>query len=123
MLEYGNIYFSKNAFAAKLYVGENGLFLLVPASASDLPRDEKEKTRLKKALVEIKEALGLEVYLYPIFVGEHAAWYWTGMGEAVEIEDLPMFLSGLQEASCYGKLFPMRYRWEGKRDKCFRDAA
>lgn len=58
MLEYENIYFSRNAYAAKLYIGENGLFLLVPTSASDLLRDEKEKTRLKKALVEIKEALG-----------------------------------------------------------------
>lgn len=106
MLEYENIYFSKNAFAAKLYIGENGLFLLVPTSALDLPRDEKEKTRLRKALVEIKEVLGLEVYLYPIFVGGHAAWYWTGMGEPMEIEDLPVFLSGLQEASCYGKLSP-----------------
>lgn len=107
MLEYENIYFSRNAFAAKFYIGENGLFLLIPTSASDLLRDEKEKARLKKALVEIKEVLGLEVYLYPIFVGEYAAWYWTGMGEMAEIEDLPVFLSGLHEASCYGKLSPI----------------
>ncbi len=106
MLEYENIYFSRNAFAAKLYIGENGLFLLVSTSASDLQEDEKEKVRLKRMLGEIKEVLGLEMYLYPVFVGGHAAWYWTGMGEAVEIEDLSEFLLGLQEASCYGKLSP-----------------
>lgn len=106
MLEYKNIYFSRNAFATKLYVGENGLFLLVPTSALDLPEDEKEKARLKKMLGEIKKVLGLEMYLYPVFVSERGTWYWTGMGEAVEVEDLPEFLLGLQEASCYRKLSP-----------------
>lgn len=106
MLEYENIYFSRSAFAAKLYVGENGLFLLVPTSALDLSEDEKEKVRLKKVLGEIKEMLGLEMYLYPVFVGEHAAWYWTGTGETTEIENLPVFLSELQEASCYESLSP-----------------
>lgn len=107
MLEYENIYFSKTAFAAKLYVGENGLFLLIPTSALDLSGNEKEKVRLKKVLGEVREVLGLEMYLYPVFVGEYAAWYWTGMGEPVEIEDLPMFLSWLYEASCYEKLSPI----------------
>jgi len=107
MLAYENIYFTKNAFATKLYVGENGLFLLIPTSALDLHGDEKEKTRLKKMLGEIKEVLGLEMYLYPVFVGECAAWYWTGMGEPVEIEDLPLFLAWLHEVSCYEKLSPM----------------
>lgn len=106
MLEYENIYFSRNAFAAKLYVGENGLFLLIPTSAADLPGDGKEKARLRKMLGEIKEVLGLEVYIYPVFVGETAAWYWTGMGEPAEIGDLSVFLSGLREASCYGRLSP-----------------
>lgn len=107
MLEYENIYFTKNAFAAKLYIGENGLFLLVPTSASELPGNEKEKVRLKRVLGEIREALGLEMYLYPMFIGEHAAWYWTGIGEPVEVGNLPLFLAWLHEASCYGKLSPM----------------
>lgn len=107
MLEYENIYFSRSAFAAKLYVGENGLFLLIPTSALDLSGNEKEKVRLKKVLGEVKEVLGSEMYLYPVFVGEYAAWYWTGMGEVVEIEDLPVFLAGLHEVSCYGRLSPI----------------
>lgn len=106
MLEYENIYFSSNAFAAKLYIGENGLFLLIPTSTLDLSKDEKEKARLKKMLGEIKKVLGLEMYLYPVFVSERGTWYWTGMGEVAEVEDLPVFLSGLQEVSCYGELSP-----------------
>lgn len=114
MLEYENIYFSRNAFAAKLYIGENGLFLLIPTSASELPGDGKEKVRLKKILGETKEALGLEMYIYPVFVGEQDAWYWTGTGEPLEIGDLPLFLAWLHEESCYGKLSPADAAWKAK---------
>ncbi len=88
MIEYSNLYFSPNAFVKKLYLGFNGIILLIPVEDS-LPTNSKLQNHYREILEEIKEVLQLHLYIYPIFTGKTKTFFGTAPEKLVEIEMHP----------------------------------
>lgn len=91
MALFTNLYFSENSFVKYLFLGTNGVFLLIPCKDS-LMENEAEKKRCKTALQEIKEVLGLSQYIYPIFVGNERSYYAVNPCNPMELDNLYDFL-------------------------------
>ena len=107
MLSYQNIYFSKNSFVKRIYVGENGLFLVIPLVDDEFGKNEK--MRCRKVMRDIREELGLNLYLYPIFVGEEKIYYSFDVSELVELDcSLDFFLEQLYEYTSENRTDPKR---------------
>lgn len=70
MVEYSDLYVSKNTFVKKLYVGQNGIIAMIPLKEDNLDTNETEQKRCRACLEEIYECLGLHLYVYPIFTGQ-----------------------------------------------------
>ena len=107
MLSYQNIYFSKNSFVKRIYVGENGLFLVIPLVDDEFGKNEK--MRCRKVMRDIREELGLNLYLYPIFVGEEKIYYSFDVSELVELGcSLDFFLEQLYEYTSENRTDPKK---------------
>lgn len=85
MVEYSDLYFSSNSFAKKMYVGINGIIIIIPLSADNLEEDKKEQKRCSQCLFDIKEVIGLNYYIYPIFTGKEKCFYASDMEEFLDI--------------------------------------
>lgn len=70
MVEYSDMYFSRNTFVKKMYVGQNGVILVIPLKEDDLCTNEAEQKRCRACLEEIYECLGLHLYIYPVLAGQ-----------------------------------------------------
>ena len=53
MILYEDVYFTQNAFAKQVYLGVNGVFLIIPLVTDDLEADGVEQKRIEKVLEEI----------------------------------------------------------------------
>lgn len=94
MALFTNLYFSENSFVKYLYLGTNGVFLLIPCKDSLVENDAEQK-RCKTALREIKESLGLSQYIYPIFAGNERSYYAVEPCSPMELDNPYDFLHKL----------------------------
>lgn len=104
---FQELYFSKNSFVKYLYVGSNGIFALFPC-LDELKECVEEQERCRKALADMKEALGLALYIYPVFSGTERSYYAPDPIHAVEIEDVEQFLIGMYLYTRRNKTRPER---------------
>lgn len=91
---FQELYFSQNCFVKYLYVGSNGIFALLPCQ-DELKECVEEQERCRKALADMKEALGLALYIYSVFAGAERSYYAPDPFHPVELEDTEQFLNGL----------------------------
>jgi len=91
---FRELYFSKNCFVKYLYVGSNGIFALLPC-LDELKECVEEQERCREALGDMKEMLGLALYIYPVFIGTERSYYASNPFQPVELEDTEQFLNGL----------------------------
>ena len=108
MLLYENVYFTKDAFAKQVYLGTNGVFLVIPLLKDELETDVAEQKRIKKVLAEIYEKLQLQLYVYPVFVGEEQSFYMHDMEHLLELEEPGAFLTDLYHYTLEHKLEPSK---------------
>ena len=94
MAYFQELYFSQNCFVTYLYVGNNGIFALLPC-LDELQECVEEQERCKKALADMKEVLGLALYVYPVFAGTERSYYAPDPFHPVKIEDAEQFLNSL----------------------------
>ena len=102
---FQGMYFSKDCFVKYLYVGSNGIFVLLPCQ-DELKECVEEQERCRKALADMKEALGLALYIYPVFAGTECSYYAPDPFHAVELEDTEQFLNGLYHYTRANKTRP-----------------
>mgnify|MGYP003292545529 CR=1 FL=1 len=95
MIFYKDVYFSKDAFAKQVYVGVNGVFLVIPLFADDLEAEPFERKQIKKVLSDICEILELHLFIYPILVGEERSFYLYEGEHLLELEHPSNFLTDL----------------------------
>ena len=100
-----DMYFSKNCFVKYLYVGSNGIFALLPC-LDELQECMEEQERCRKALADMKEMLGLALYIYPVFAGTERSYYAPDPFHAIELEDTEQFLNGLYHYTRVNKTRP-----------------
>ena len=100
-----DMYFSKNCFVKYLYVGSNGIFALLPC-LDELQECVEEQERCRKALADIKEVLGLALYIYPVLAGTGRSYYAPDPFHPVELEDAEQFLNGLYHYTRANKTSP-----------------
>ena len=53
MILYEDVYFTKDAFAKQVYLGANGVFLVIPLVTDELEADGAEQKRIEKVLEEM----------------------------------------------------------------------
>ncbi len=102
---FQEMFFSKDCFVKYLYVGSNGIFALLPCQ-DELKECVEEQERCRKALADMKEALGLALYIYPVFAGTERSYYAPDPVHAVELEDTEQFLNGLYHYTRTNKTRP-----------------
>lgn len=102
---FQELYFSRNCFVKYLYVGSNGIFALLPC-LDELQECVEEQERCRKALADMKEVLGLALYIYPVFAGTERSYYATDPFHAIELEDSEQFLNGLYHYTRANKTRP-----------------
>lgn len=102
---FQELYFSKACFVKYLYVGNNGIFALLPCR-DELKECVEEQKRCRKALADVKEVLGLALYVYPVFAGTERSYYAPDPFHAVELEDTEQFLNGLYHYTRTNKTRP-----------------
>ena len=102
---FQELYFSKNCFVKYLYVGSNGIFALLPC-LDELKECMEEQERCRKALADMKEMLGLALYIYPVFAGTERSYYAPDPFHAIELEDTEQFLNGLYHYTRVNKTRP-----------------
>ncbi len=95
MIFYKDIYFSKDAFVKQVYVGVNGVFLIIPLFSDDLETEPSERKRIKKVVTDICETLELHLFIYPILVGEERSFYLYEREHFLELEHPSNFLTDL----------------------------
>ena len=108
MILYEDVYFTKDAFAKQVYLGANGVFLVIPLVTDELVEDEVEQTRIEKVLEEIYGVLQLHLYVYPVLVGEERSFYMHDMEHLVELEEPGAFLTDLYHYTLEHKLEPSK---------------
>lgn len=94
MALFKNLYFSENTFVKYLFLGTNGVFLMIPCKDA-FTENEAEQKRCKEAILEIKEALGLSQYVYPILAGNERSFYIGNTSKVVELNSMYDFLHKL----------------------------
>ena len=102
---FQELYFSRNCFVKYLYVGSNGIFALFPC-LDELQECVEEQERCRKALADMKEVLGLALYIYPVFAGIERSYYALDPFHPVELEDTEQFLNGLYHYTRVNKTRP-----------------
>ena len=108
MILYEDVYFTKDAFAKQVYLGANGVFLVIPLVTDELVADEVEQTRIEKVLEEIYGVLQLHLYVYPALVGEERSFYMHDLEHLVELEEPGAFLTDLYHYTLEHKLEPSK---------------
>ena len=108
MILYEDVYFSKDAFAKQVYLGVNGVFLVIPLFTDDLEENQAEQKRIEKVLGEIYGVLQLHLYVYPILVGEERSFYMHDIEHLVELEEPGAFLTDLYHYTLEHKLEPSK---------------
>ena len=108
MILYKDVYFTQNAFAKQVYLGVNGVFLIIPLVTDDLEADGAEQKRIEKVLEEIYGVLQLQLYVYPVLVGEERSFYMHDMEHLVELEEPEVFLKDLYHYTLDHKLEPSK---------------
>ena len=108
MILYEDVYFTQNAFAKQVYLGVNGVFLVIPLLTDDLEADGAEQKRIEKVLEEIYGVLQLHLYVYPVLVGEERSFYMYDMEHLLELEEPGVFLTDLYHYTLEHKLEPSK---------------
>lgn len=106
MILYEDVYFTKDAFAKQVYLGANGVFLIIPLVTDDLEANQAEQKRIEKVLEEIYGVLQLHLYVYPVLVGGERSFYMHDMEHLVELEEPGAFLTDLYHYTLEHKLEP-----------------
>lgn len=109
MVLYENIYFSKDAFVKQIYIGANGVFLVIPLLNDDLDMNIEEQKRCVKVLIEIKEAIEVQCYIYPVFVGNEKFYFAPYPNKPVEIItcEFNTFIETLYKYTMENKVTPI----------------
>ncbi len=102
---FHEVWFSKDSFVKYLYVGGNGIFALFPCRG-ELMESAEEQERCRKALADMKEAIGLALYIYPIFAGEERSYYASDPHFPLELADIEQFLCGMYYYTSYNRTRP-----------------
>lgn len=108
MLFYENVYFTKDAFAKQVYLGANGVFLIIPLLKDELENDLAEQKKVKDVLTKVYEKLSLHLYVYPVFVGEERSFFVQDIGKIMELEEPGIFLTDLYHYTLENKLEPCK---------------
>lgn len=109
MVEYSDMYFSKNTFVKKLYVGQNGVIVVVPLKEDDLDTNESEQRRCRACLEEIYECLGLHLYVYPILAGQNRCFILGSIDNfenIAEVDEPYEFANLLCKYTCENPTYP-----------------
>ena len=95
VIEYDNMYFTKDSFIAKAYVSDNGIVFFIPTQSEVLEDNLEEQKRLSAVTKQIKEILQLHLYIYTIFFTENTFYYGRTAGDRlIDIRRIP-------DASCF----------------------
>lgn len=108
MVLYEDVYFTKDSFAKQVYLGTNGVFLVIPLLTDELEADGAEQKRIEKILEEIYGVLQLHLYVYPVLVGEERSFYMHDLEHLVELEEPGAFLADLYHYTLEHKLEPSK---------------
>lgn len=90
VIEYNNMYFTKDSFVAKAFVSDNGIILFIPAQYELSTDALEEQKRLATTVKEIQSVLQLHLYIYTIFFTETDFYYGRVAGDKlIDIQLIP----------------------------------